>query len=132
HQGDAPAWHAGPTVTAQEALDRSREPQPRIPGTRRVGRLVLMTAGTTGSPAPHVTKPFGVRGMRQLEGLHRRVGIASTDTVVGCSPLHHGHGLQLLAATLLTGATLVSSPHLRPAARLRLMRDRGATMLSGV
>ena len=39
---------------------------------------------------------------------------------------------QFLPATLLTGATLVSSPHMRPAARLRLLRDRGATMLSGV
>lgn len=132
HQGDAPDWHEGPTVAAADAVDRSREPQPRIAGTRRIGRLVLMTAGTTGAPAPHVTKPFGVRGMRQLEGLHRRVGIASTDTVLGCSPLHHGHGLQLLAATLLTGATLVSSPYTRPSTRLRLMRDRGATMLSGV
>ncbi|WP_157674864.1 class I adenylate-forming enzyme family protein [Agrococcus jejuensis] len=132
HQGDAPEWHAGPTVAAKDALEQARVPQPRLAGTRRIGRLVLMTAGTTGTPAPHVTKPFGVRGMRQLEGLHRRVGIASTDTVLGCSPLHHGHGLQLLAATLMTGATLVSSPYTRPATRVRLMRERGATMVSGV
>lgn len=132
HDGDAPGWHAGPTMTAEDALAHARQPQPRIAGTRRIGRLVLMTAGTTGAPAPHVTKPFGVRGMRQLEGLHRRVGIATTDTVLGCSPLHHGHGLQLLAATLLTGATLVSAPYASPEARLQRMRDRGVTMLSGV
>ncbi|MFC7430690.1 MULTISPECIES: class I adenylate-forming enzyme family protein [unclassified Agrococcus] len=132
HEGDAPAWHEGPSLAAADALAASQRDQPHIGGTRRLGRLVLMTAGTTGAPAPHVTRPFGVRGMRQLEGLHRRVGIAPTDTVLGCAPLHHGHGLQLLAATLLTGATLVSSPHTSPQTRLRLMRERGATMLSGV
>ena len=132
HQGDAPAWHEGPTMAAKDAIAASQEPQPGIGGTRRVGRLVLMTSGTTDAPTPHVARPFGVRGMQQLEGLHRRIGIASTDTVLGCSPLHHGHGLQLLAATLLTGATLVSSPYTRPQTRLRLMRERGATMLSGV
>ncbi|WP_175414117.1 class I adenylate-forming enzyme family protein [Agrococcus sp. SGAir0287] len=132
HPGDAPSWHAGPTVAASDVLSSARVPQPRIAGTRRVGRLVLMTAGTTGAPTPHVTKPFGVRGMRQLEGLHRRVGIASTDTVLGCAPLHHGHGVQLLAATLLTGATLVSSPGTRASTRLRLMGERGVTVVSGV
>jgi acyl-CoA synthetase (AMP-forming)/AMP-acid ligase II len=132
HEGDAPSWHDGPAMSSASAIAASEALELPIPSTRRQGRLVLMTSGTTGTPAPHVMRPFGVRGLRQLRGLHDRVGIASSDTVLGCSPLHHGHGLQLLAACLLAGATLVSSPYSRPATRLRLMRERGATLLSAV
>jgi acyl-CoA synthetase (AMP-forming)/AMP-acid ligase II len=131
HEGAAPAWHDGPTMPAEDVLERSAEGVAPLAGTRRRGRLVLMTAGTTGVPAPHVARQFSVWGLRQLRSLHERIGIASTDTVLTCWPLHQGNGVQLLAASLLTGATLVSSPRSRPSTRVRLLRERGATMLSG-
>ncbi|WP_344341317.1 class I adenylate-forming enzyme family protein [Agrococcus versicolor] len=131
HEEDAPAWHRGPTMPAEQALARSDEEGGPLADTSRRGRLVLMTAGTTGTPVPHVARQFSVWGLRQLRSLHERIGIASTDTVLACWPLHQGNGVQLVAASLLTGATLVAAPRSRPHTRVRLLLERGATMLSG-
>lgn len=132
HDGQAPTWHTGPTFGTEELRRAVASRAGSLGFTRHIGRIVLMTAGTSGAPHPHLVRPFSVRGLRQLRGLHARVGIADTDTVLCCSPLYDGHGLQLFAATLLTGATLVSAAADEDAAsRLALARSRGATILTG-
>lgn len=131
HSGNVPEWHRGPSIAAEHLLSAALSPTHALAPTRRHGRIVLLTA-RSGGPAPHVTRPFGVKGLQQLRGLHQRVGISGTDTVLGFSRLAHTHGLQLFAASLLTGATLVSAPDTGPDERLALMRSRGATIASGV
>lgn len=130
HDGEPPAWHPAPTVRASDALELSRVDGSGLAATHRQSRLVLMSAGTSGIPSPQVVRAFGVRGLRQLRGLHERVGIDGADTVVSCMRLDDGHGIQVLAACLLTGATLVAAPRTSSADRLAAMRERGATVLS--
>ncbi|WP_430592654.1 AMP-binding protein [Humidisolicoccus flavus] len=132
YDGEKPQWHHGPSLSAKEVFDISHCEGSGLGRSARRGRLILLTSAMTGTPTPHVRRTLSVKSLMQLAGLHRSIGIAVSDTVIGFTPLHHGHGLQLFAASLLTGATLISAPHLSAEDRLSLMRSAGATVASGL
>lgn len=130
HDGDRPAWHRGPSVPAQRILEWSSADGSGLARTRRRARIVLPSRSQAGTIATHVQGAMGVQGLRQLAGIHDRLGIVGTDVVLSCQPLHRGTGLQLLGMALLTGATLVSAAHTPAADRLRIIRDRFVSVLS--
>ncbi len=43
-----------------------------------------------GTITTHVQGAMGVQGLRQLAGLHDRLGIEGTDVILTCAPLHRG------------------------------------------
>lgn len=132
HDGEKPQWHSGPAITAERVNEFAASSGTTLGRTKRRSRIILLSSGRTGTPRAHVTRPVGYGGVRQLASLHRRIGIERGDAVLACSALHHGHGLQLLASCLFTGAKLVYSPESDAPARLDLMRNEGITVASGI
>ena len=132
HDGEKPDWHTGPAISASRVAEFAQSSGTSLGRTRRRSRIILLSSGRTGSPRAHVTRPVGYGGVRQLASLHRRIGIERGDSVLACSPLHHGHGLQLLASCLFTGAQLVYAPYASAPERLDLMRNEGVTLASGI
>ncbi|MEV7528490.1 AMP-binding protein [Agrococcus sediminis] len=130
HDGDAPEWHRGPTVTGAQILEWSAADGSGLGRTRRRARIALPSRSLAGTVTTHVQGAMGVQGLRQLAGIHDRLGVEGTDVMLACAPLHRGKGLQLLGMALLTGATLVSAAHTPPADRIRIIRDRFVSVVS--
>ena len=132
YSGDRPSWHRGPSITNERVAELADASGTNLGRTKRRSRIILLSSGRTGTPRAHVTRPVGFGGARQLASLHSRIGIERGDAVLACSPIHHGHGLQLLASCLFTGAQLVYSPESDAAERLDLMHNEGITLASGI
>lgn len=132
HDGERPAWHEGPSLSTEAAMALLADGPGSLGHSKRKGRLVLLTSGTTGAPTRHVRKTMSFQTLRQLFALYQRVGVTGVDTVLGLTPLFHGHGIQLFASTLLTGAPLVLAPRASAAQRLDLARRSGSTVASGL
>ncbi|SFS15933.1 AMP-binding enzyme [Agrococcus baldri] len=130
HDGDAPDWHPGPTVTSAQIMEWASSDGSGLGRTRHRARIVLPSTSAAGTITPHVQGAMGVQGLRQLAGLHDRLGIEGTDVVLACAPPHRGQGLQLLGMALLAGATLVSAAHTPAADRIRIIRERFVSVLS--
>lgn len=132
HDGDAPEWHSGPSLSTARALELIGSDPSGLGHSRRKGRLVQLSSGTTGTPTAHVRQVMSFSAMLQLHSLFQRVGMTGNDVVLGLTPLFHGHGLQLFASTLLTGAPLVLAPYSSAVERVELARAAGATVASGL
>ena len=130
HDGPAPDWHPGPTASADQIMEWAATDGSGLARTRHRARIVLPSKTAAGTITPHVQGAMGVQGLRQLAGLHDRLGIQGTDVVLACAPPHRGPGLQLLGMALLTGATLVSAAHTPAADRIRIIRERFVSVLS--
>ncbi|WP_306231249.1 AMP-binding protein [Agrococcus beijingensis] len=130
HDGEAPAWHRGPTLDAARILEWTRTDGSGLAATRSRVRILLPAVSSAGTVTTHVQGALGLQGLRQLAGLHDRLGVESTDVLLTCAPLQRGKGLQLLGMSLLTGATLVSAAHTASADRIRIIRDRFVSVLS--
>jgi len=130
HDGERPAWHRGPTVRAEQIVEWSTSDGSGLARSRRRARIVLPDRSLAGTITTHVQGAMGVQGLRQLAGLHDRLGLEGTDVILTCAPLHRGKGLQLLGMALLTGATLANAAHTSAADRIRVMRERFVSVLS--
>lgn len=130
HDGPAPEWHRGPAVSAAEIMEWASTDGSGLGRTRHRARIVLPSISAAGTITPHVQGAMGLQGLRQLAGLHDRLGIEGTDVVLACAPPHRGQGLELLGMALLAGATLVSAAHTPPAERIRIIAERFVSVLS--
>lgn len=131
HEQDKPDWHRGPAVSTARLSELAQASGTNLGRTKRRSRIILLSSGRSGVPRAHVTKPIGFGGVVQLTALHRRIGISERDRVLACTPLQHGHGLQLLASCLLTGAKLVYAPSSDASELLDLMLNERITVASG-
>ena len=78
---------------------------PIRPVTRRAGRMVILTSGTTGRPKGAVRSATG--GVDSLAPLLSTIPIRARDTVVVAAPLFHAWGLVHLATGLGLSSTIV-------------------------
>lgn len=131
HDEDVPDWHSGPAVSTERLWELIGASGSTLGRTKRRSRIILLSSGRSRAARAHVTRPIGFGGGLQLTALHRRIGISPADRVLACTPLHHGHGLQLLASCLLRGAKLVYAPGRTASERLDLMLSERITLASG-
>ena len=87
---------------------------PIVP-TRRVGRQIVLTSGTTGTPKG-ARRPTSTSAAT-LSGL-LTVPLRARDTVVIAAPLFHAWGLTHLATSLATSTTVVVQQRFDPEATL--------------
>jgi fatty-acyl-CoA synthase len=93
------------TVPEREiaALEARDLPSPRP--TRRQGRMVILTSGTTGRPKGAVRS--STSGVSSLAGLLSVIPIRARDTTVIAAPLFHAWGLAHLGMALGLSSTVV-------------------------
>lgn len=81
----------------------------RLPRQHRVGRLLLLTSGTTGVPKVlRRDRPW--RAVRSGVAVLAGLGVRHGERIDLTLPLYHGHGLTTLAMCLALGATLSVRP----------------------
>lgn len=96
------------------------------------GALDLRSSGSTGDPHLQHRGPLTPAQLRTLLDLARRIGLRPGVRIASAAPGVHGHGLLVALGALALGAPLVDLTHLRPAARVRLLRDTAPRILTGV
>ncbi|GAA1596010.1 MULTISPECIES: AMP-binding protein [Kribbella] len=99
---------AGSAVATLRELALSDAP-PAPVGTQ-VGRIVLLTSGTTGAPkgAPRVPTALGLAGL--TGSALQRFGLRAGEPMVIAPPLFHGVGLLMSMLALFLGSPLVLRP----------------------
>jgi len=100
------AWHEGTSALSLDELvtrARGKRPARRV----RAGRIVILTAGTTGAPkgAPRAPQLLAFAG--PLATLLTSVPFRARQPILVAPPLFHGFGLAFLALGLTLGAPLV-------------------------
>lgn len=96
------------------------------------GALELRSSGSTGDPHLQRRGPLTPAQLRTLLDLARRIGLRPGVRIASAAPGVHGHGLLVALGALALGAPLVDLTHLRPGARVRLLRDTSPQLLTGV
>jgi long-chain acyl-CoA synthetase len=93
------------------------------------GAVVLHTSGTTGGGklAQRDSTALDADGANVVEAIR----LTSRDRVLAAIPLSHSYGVDMLAATLLAGATLEIMPRFDPGVVARRLRA-GATVFPAV
>jgi O-succinylbenzoic acid--CoA ligase len=101
------------------------------PPARPGGRLLMLSTGTTGTPAVTPRGRLGARGVLQLADADRRLRLPSGPVLV-LAPPDHGHGLTMVTAGLLRGRTVLLAGGMRPAEQARLAALHRPETISGV
>lgn len=130
------AEHAGPMLAGRRAVlidslaAAGRDVDPYV-GPRGDPTLVLFTSGTTGRPKAAVITRGNLA--YQTATLASAWGIGPHDRMVHALPLHHLHGLVVALLTAeRAGASIDLLPRFEPAAVIRALRERDATLWMAV
>ena len=108
------------------ALAVERSYLPLLP-TRRAGRQVILTSGTTGRPKGAARSTSG--GLDALTPLLESIPIRARDTVVIVAPLFHAWGLSHLGVGLALSSTAVVQARFDPEATLAAVAAHDAAGL---
>ena len=105
--------YGGARVTAEAGADGPcvdeliESAHGKFGGTRRRGRIVLLTSGTTGLPKGAARSPKFRSQSGPLATLLSRVPFRAGGTVLIAPPLFHGMGFAYLNLSLLLGSAVV-------------------------
>ena len=125
-----------PKVVLRDADLRSeptREPGPTVDRADHDVAVLLFTAGTAGQPkAAMLTHGNLAANVRQVLD-HPGLALRPDDVGLGVLPVFHVFGLNVgLGVTLAAGATVLMVEEFDPVDSLRLVREHGVTIVSGV
>ena len=130
------AWLASPTVAVTEAaISRAAEQRgsDRLAPPSRVGRVVVLTSGTTGRPKG-ASRPGSAGAAKTLDaaGILTCIPFLPGEVSVVGAPLFHGLGLFTSNLTLMLNGTVVLRSRFDPEQTLQDISDRRATVLVAV
>jgi fatty-acyl-CoA synthase len=98
----------GPALLDETALTLAAASGRRPPSTRRPGRTIILTSGTTGQPKGASRTP-DIRAIDGVSSLLGRMPLRARDVVVNAAPMFHAWGLTHLLMGLGRNATTVMS-----------------------
>jgi acyl-CoA synthetase (AMP-forming)/AMP-acid ligase II len=100
------AWHDGgrSTHTLDALADR---PAPSAPASRRQGKVVILTSGTTGTPKMVPREPSGRSMVGAMATLLSHVPLRVREPMFIGPPVFHGFPLGFLALGLFLGSTII-------------------------
>ncbi len=114
-------------VTVEKLITAHAGRRPKRPGRR--GRLILLTAGTTGTPKG--AKRSG-GGPKSLKAVLDRTPWRAEETTVVVAPMFHAWGFSQLILSAMMACTVVTRRKFDPEATLQLVDRHRATGLSVV
>jgi fatty-acyl-CoA synthase len=113
----APNGVSGPARLDERALAVAAASGQRPPSTRRPGRTVILTSGTTGPPKGATRTP-DLRALDGVPSLLGRMPLRARDVVVDAAPMFHAWGFAHLVMGLGRSATIVMSRRFEAGATL--------------
>jgi acyl-CoA synthetase (AMP-forming)/AMP-acid ligase II len=125
------AWHDGdaePTLDTLAARPVAGGP----PASRRQGKLVLLTSGTTGTPKSAPRSPSGRTVVGPTTTLLARVPFRTREPMLVATPAFHGFGLSFVGLALFLGATVVVRRRFDASETLRAIEQQRVTALVAV
>jgi fatty-acyl-CoA synthase len=125
------AWHEAnrPEPTLDGLASRAGE---RVPSSRRQGKLVLLTSGTTGTPKSAPRSPSGNAIVGPATTLLSEVPFRAREPISVGPPLFHGFGFAFLGLGLFLGSTIVLRRKFDPEAMLTTIEEHGVTTVVAV
>ncbi len=112
-------------LTASSALAVDLVPKPEDPAA------ILYTSGTTGLPKGAVLTQGSLLASASAQVRH--LGFVEDDVLVGHLPLNHVGGITCtVLSSLLSGASVLLVPAFKPNQVLKLLAERGVTVLLAV
>ncbi len=115
---------AAVALSGKELRAMARRRSAPLAPTRRIGRQVILTSGTTGRPKGALRG--SVSSVDSLTPLLEVVPVRARDTVVIAAPLFHAWGLAHLGITLATSSTAVVQAHFDPENTLAAIAEHRA------
>ncbi len=106
HDAEFAELLTGAPSPCQVIEDIQADCPPRLPRTRKAGRILLLTSGSTGAAKSIARRPTLRSLLPVLAGLVRFLPLRMHAPAVSALPLYHGYGLAVVAMALLFGAPL--------------------------
>ena len=103
--GEALATYRRPLLGAREIATAAHGGGGELPAPAEIGRLVVLTSGTTGTPRG--AQRSGSVNALDAAGIISCIPFAAGDTTLVAAPLFHGLGLFNANLTLALGSTLI-------------------------
>jgi acyl-CoA synthetase (AMP-forming)/AMP-acid ligase II len=126
------AWHDGDPGTDRTLEALTEEDPGGAPSSRRQGKLVLLTSGTTGTPKGAPRKPSLRAVIGPATALLSEVPVRAREPMLIGPPFFHGFGFAYLVLALSLGSTVVMRRRFDPEAALAAIEQRRATAFVGV
>jgi acyl-CoA synthetase (AMP-forming)/AMP-acid ligase II len=126
------AWQdsdQGTVRTLDALIERGDQ---RAPSSRRQGKLVLLTSGTTGTPKGAPRKPSLRAVIGPATALLSEVPVRAREPMLIGPPFFHGFGFAYLVLALSLGSTVVMRRRFDPEAALAAIEQHRATAFIGV
>jgi fatty-acyl-CoA synthase len=118
-------------VISWDSLLKDTAPLPPIIAKPRDAAAIIHSLGSSGEPRGAILTHGGL--VHNAADIASRLDCTAEDIFLGTIPFSNTFGLTAIAlACAVSGAQLVCMPHYRPSETLRLVKETGVTVLSGV
>jgi acyl-CoA synthetase (AMP-forming)/AMP-acid ligase II len=122
------AWHDGePGATTLEQVLAGEDTSP-LPAPDRVGNIVILTSGTTGTPKG-AQRSGATSGLPALVAMLSKIPLRGGGTTVIAAPLFHSWGLAHLMMGIALGSTMIVQRRFDPENTLQLLARHRADAL---
>jgi len=95
-----------PCQTLDSASPREHPGLPGLPRTKRSGRVLVLTSGSTGAAKSVARRPSLGSVLPVVAGLLRALPLRMHAPAIAAIPLYHGYGLAVVAMALTLGSPL--------------------------
>jgi fatty-acyl-CoA synthase len=129
--GRVVAWHDGdpPGPTADDLAGGG---SPRGSHSRRQGRIVILTSGTTGTPKGAGRRPSPLALVGPMVTMLSQLDLRTREGLLVGPPFFHGFGLGAVGLGMLLGSTLVVRRRFDPEWALAAIEEQRVTALVAV
>ena len=118
-------------VILWDSLLKDTAPLPPVVAKSNDAAAIIHSLGSSGEPRGAILTHGGM--VHNAADIASRLGCTSEDIFLGAIPFSNTFGITAIAlACAVSGAQLVCMPHYRPSEALRLVKEAGVTILSGV
>ncbi|MDP1779282.1 MAG: class I adenylate-forming enzyme family protein, partial [Anaerolineales bacterium] len=118
-------------VISWDSLLKDTAPLPPVVAKPRDAAAIIHSLGSSGEPRGAILTHGGL--VHNAADIASRLGCTAEDIFLGTIPFSNTFGMTAIAlACAVAGGQLVCMPHYRPSEALRLVKETGVTVLSGV
>jgi fatty-acyl-CoA synthase len=125
------ADYQGDKLASEDCLLEEADISGKLPRTS-MGKLILLTGGTTGKPKEAAHKPSLFTYLIPFFGLLTRLKLLNYQTVYIATPIYHGFGVAVLFVFVALGKKILLSSGFETEKACRMIREHGVEVVTVV